>query len=705
MNRRRWLPVLLSLSVLSTAQTLRPRLNVTGGGGGSQTLTPTDFTWLGDLRIPGGEGQPADTSYPIQYMTGRRVGGVNHLFLTQNGNSGVYVGKWSPVELADPGGYNQDYTIAPFMTVVTNWGYANGSFGTSPYDTYGGMYGKTYDSGGTLINVGNAVSQFEIYPNGMGWHDVTSTCCLYVSYSLPYGAYQSTWALLAIDLTNPGSGPNQTGLSTTVNGPLRLCTGVFPLGGSQVCGPVRSNFFTDMPDGSMGVGAGNSYTQQGDPLNQGPSLWSGASWPSLSTPQGFGSTRGSAAYRTTDIVPSVDLLSYYTIAGSIAPDGTMLGGNPIVAVRRPPHVGGDFTNYYFEGGTCQSYGNAQNCTQAAIDPDQYSGIGAWTDSDGQGGMAWIDGTKNGFVAAATVSVGHGWYKTLSAQQVSPSGTGTTIIYQRAATEAWSAVPVPNAAHNDEVRFDVTSGNYSSALANRITLKYQNDGASQSRSCTVSGKAITVHLDTNGGGTITSTASNVVSIVNSTGACSTLVTASLYHGPGNDVPNDGSGTVGLITQDYAGQTVPSGILILNQGPQNCPIHNVDSGVTVTGPNTTRLEQELMIYRQSDLGQTPDYAPSPNEVMWFHDQWPTMHFQTYPGSMGGVYWDPVDRKLYVMANAADNATIPGFAKPIIHVFQVAGTAAPEPVSFWTWLTSFAPSFFKALPHSTPFVERPR
>jgi hypothetical protein len=39
-----------------------------------------------------------------------------------------------------------------------------------------------------------------------------------------------------------------------------------------------------------------------------------------------------------------------------------------------------------------------------------------------------------------------------------------------------------------------------------------------------------------------------------------------------------------------------------------------------------------------------------------------------SLGGAYFDPVSRKLYVAAPQADTST-PGLLNPLVHVFRIA------------------------------------
>jgi hypothetical protein len=273
----------------------------------------------------------------------------------------------------------------------------------------------------------------------------------------------------------------------------------------------------------------------------------------------------------------------------------------------------------------------------------------------------------------------------------PFGTGTDVLYARNVEEAWSATfpgdPAAAPLKDSAVRFDVTPANYSNVVADLVTVTYVNDGPSQPLTISVSGKAITVHLATNGSSVITSTGNDVVAAVNASGPASALVTASLY--TDGIFTNDGTGVVELFTQDYAKVVVPTAHrLDLAGGPAWSPHENENSGAQITGPVTTKMEPAIVIYDPADLRQTPDYSPDPTEWIWLHDvdaDIPVDHTINCP--MAGMWFDSVERKLYVQMTNADKTTQGSSTPlPVILVFAVAGTSDEVVPPAAGWMGSF-------------------
>jgi hypothetical protein len=124
-----------------------------------------------------------------------------------------------------------------------------------------------------------------------------------------------------------------------------------------------------------------------------------------------------------------------------------------------------------------------------------------------------------------------------------------------------------------------------------------------------------------------------------------------------------------------------------GPQFCTLHNVDAGVTNTGPVTNHREPALAMYSTADVlaaptSGNPEYSLDPDNLIYLHNIDATMAFApensaTFPDYISGVYFNSATNKLYVAAPFVDDTTIGPFSRaPIIHVFSVA-TSMPAPV----------------------------
>lgn len=76
-----------------------------------------------------------------------------------------------------------------------------------------------------------------------------------------------------------------------------------------------------------------------------------------------------------------------------------------------------------------------------------------------------------------------------------------------------------------------------SAGNAITISYVNDGDSESLTVTVDGTDITVHLATDSGGTVTSTASDVQGAVNGDGDAAALVSCGTTGSGADAIPDD------------------------------------------------------------------------------------------------------------------------------------------------------------------------
>ena len=483
------------------------------------------------------------------------------------------------------------------------------------------------------------------------------------TYGQGYSNYDPDTNLAMADLVG-------TGNTTAIH--IRTCAGTFGAGGAggQTCGGMRGFDLWDQPDGSMGIGGGVGYWQQNTD-NKGPSFFWGATWPTMSFTTGYGSARGSAAYRTTDLVSPTQGLAFYQLDGNLTDAGAIISG-PNVTFRRPPD--GTFGNYFFEdaGGT------------DAPDPLLYGNIGGWTSVDKEEGTVWVNTSpKSGVISAMTLSMGHTWYKTNAGFTYQEKGTGPTLIFQRNVDEAGAQTNLGNV--NADVIFRVTPAFYTNIVANAASMKYLNPGTSnQSISVTHSGNAVTVHLATNNSSVVTTTANDIITAIRADTFANSEWTVSL--------PGDGTGVVSTITDAKIpgtgdeGAIIASGTMTPCHGPQWCTLHNVDSHVPNTGPVTNTREPALAIYSTASVlaaptSGNPEYALDPDNIVYLHAIDPTMAFApenstTFPDYIMGIYFDSATNKLYVSAPFVDDQTWGVFIRsPVIHVFSVA-TSMPMP-----------------------------
>lgn len=114
----------------------------------------------------------------------------------------------------------------------------------------------------------------------------------------------------------------------------------------------------------------------------------------------------------------------------------------------------------------------------------------------------------------------------------------------------------------------------------------------------------------------------------------------------------------------------------QGNGACT-HGQQSPVDVTGPVSTDGYPMMIVYDPNDLmavrsGAKVDYTVDPVHLINLQSSFgvrtaPITEVGTAK-SLGGSYFDPASRKLYVAAPQADT-TIPGLMNPMVHVFRIA------------------------------------
>src|SRR4051812_12383387 len=177
-------------SLVAEAQSMPPPTNLrvfSGVPGATPTapvsnaalLKPTDFTYLGAMRVPG-------EISPFSYggMTARTVNGRLQFFMLGE-NSPNAVANWGSMEpvweFADTQNYKRDYTQAPRASYMTKWG-----------DIFQGKR-RSWDSAGTPINLQYMLTRGLLWKNNR----------LYWNY---YDAYNVTsrpdWHIGMTDLKN-----------------------------------------------------------------------------------------------------------------------------------------------------------------------------------------------------------------------------------------------------------------------------------------------------------------------------------------------------------------------------------------------------------------------------------------------------------------------------------------------------------------------
>jgi hypothetical protein len=362
--------------------------------GTKPVIQPSDIQYLGCMRMPNG----TDTTFAYGNIAGRKVNGETRLFVF--GNSPTL---GDPVyELVDTGSYHTDYRQAPRAGLVRNWG-----------NVYGNRRVSYDNNNGQQFNL-----QYQV-PGGLYFNE--NTQLLYWTY---YDAYNNTvrpdWNLGATRLETGGPVAFGPWRSRTVDGDNRTWYGA-----------SRLAYLTELPDGSMG-GAGIYFVTTAAPW--GPQLFGGGTWPTTSTPAGFGAG---------DLVLPNRYLTYYSMIGQINASTGQYTGQLRSFRRQAPY------NYVWHP--------SGSGIATEIDPLRYNGIGSWTQLDGLHGAVWIDlPDKHGalfpvsFAGSPTANpgacgTGHIWYRNV--------GQGSDRCSHGCAAEIDIAGPVTDAAMTAMVIYD------------------------------------------------------------------------------------------------------------------------------------------------------------------------------------------------------------------------------------------------------------
>jgi hypothetical protein len=443
LNRRRFLKTVgqglgaAALSSRAYAQVQAPtNVRVVQG-----VLQPTDFRYLGCMRMPAG----VDTQFSYGGLTGRKVGDQLRLFLFGRNTSGargtVSVGltassillnsgqggsflpgdKVVVVRAANANNVPESRQIASVsgdqLTLTT--GLAGvpaagdvvyreqdyfvyelgdpGSYSTdylnSPRMSLVTAWPDIYNGRRVTWRDGRLTAPMQyLIPAGLYWHE--SNQLLYWGY---YDAYNGStnypdWSMGATRLDDPSTG------ATTSFGPWR--TLAVDGDGTKWYGPARGASMIAGPDGSMG-GFGAGYGALEDPW--GPQFYAGAPWPTAATPGG---------QSAPDIVFRDRYLEHYYMGGS-GPNGFNSDGSVRGAIRSFRYPSTPSRPYLYEG--------IDSPVQNA-NPAMTGGICTWTILNGLGGAIWLELTnKHGVVFAnsiigsadtnaAHVTAAHLWYQ-------------------------------------------------------------------------------------------------------------------------------------------------------------------------------------------------------------------------------------------------------------------------------------------------------
>jgi hypothetical protein len=316
---------------------------------GVPVLKPSDFTYLGAMRIPDvGYASDEDPSFSYGALAARRVNGVLQFFMTGSNAKGDRV-----FEFIDTQSYDRDYRQAPRARMATYWG-----------DIYKGKR-TSWLSDGTSRNMQN------MFTRGLLWHNNRLLWTYFDGYNVT--SYDD-WCIGMTDL----------GANTVVYGPWRPTT---PGRGPGV--KHASWWLVEMPDGTLG--AGSSLMSGNAVSSWGPELIAGCRFPNDSTPSGFGKP---------NIVFPETYVQYEVMYGHINLDGSLPSGQEILALRRAG-------NYVFHN-TNPSVGYPEAPTE--IDPLKNGGMGTFTQSDGVCSCVYIDlPDKAGILFLGSEATGHVWY--------------------------------------------------------------------------------------------------------------------------------------------------------------------------------------------------------------------------------------------------------------------------------------------------------
>lgn len=364
-------------------------------------IQPSDVTFKGYYFIPSTSSPlDGDFTYTLGGFAMKKVSGKWRFFINtalEGCSGGAYACDGSPVEFEEPATFNSsgvctststtcptlDMTGASggFLIYKANWGINDdGSF----TNFFHGVTSSYYDSGGTLhTDLQRYVWRATFTPNGD----------YLVSYGKYYGISEDYSGAALVTLDSNVAGVR----TTTAYGPFIFQDTAGGAIGFQHLGYYAARYWTIMPDGSMGFGAGDSgATQQGN-APYGPNLMSKTAWPTTATSNAFasritGDRRWLGYYNLTGYMNGI------TGPGGDTGDGTLPVGQPNWDFRFP-----FLWPYVYEG-----IGN--NCQQGAcsgLNPAANSGVGTWGESSHLYGMLVIKtATKQGAIAFASTSTNH-----------------------------------------------------------------------------------------------------------------------------------------------------------------------------------------------------------------------------------------------------------------------------------------------------------
>jgi hypothetical protein len=651
--------VCLVLATAPEAQKAAIRF-ITSGGGSGTALTASDLTLETALVAENVGGCALDTAN--QRTAFWDDGNSVRFFITQV-STGINVGKFSTCEFDipdTPATLDTDYTNAPEMTFVENWG----DHSDKPYDMYNGKFGASFNHADNLPTDGQSAGFAYVDetkdPIGIAIHESGGTRYQVTTFSEEYAIAYPSWNMIVTALTASGG--------TTSSGPYRTRTGVYPPGsGTLNHGPRRGGYMFKHPTtGTMCIGSGNNFTQQ-DAGNHGPSIYCGISWPTTATTSGYGTDAGGGG-RSTDLVATQTYLGHGAVYGTILDDGTLPLGQEFWAFRIPAKAGNP--PYIWEGKiVCtQSVPNGpvapHNQALSGVNPAEYSNRGSYGETSSVGAVTMIDeggSTKRGAIALMAWPEKEHWYRTGNCQIGTVDGVATT--FDRNADERGYFTEI--AGDNNDVYWQAAASNQ------HVTITYVDPATNNAAlGVTVSGVDVTVNLATDGSSNPTSTADQVIAAVAAHGTASGLLSGSEYLG-------DGTGVVAAMSS-----------LLLAHGPLWSPKNNVSSGANVTGPVSVENEMVLVFYDMDDLeavnaGTQDDYEPEPTSVLYLKDDYPEIRFLgSAPGTTDynnicGLDYIPRTNKLYMVTCRSDDATVFGDARPVVYRFGVDTAPTPSPI----------------------------
>jgi hypothetical protein len=352
-NRRRFLTTFALgaglAPLISYGKSVSARRQAQACYSSKRVMDASDFTYLGAMRLPA-----ELTSYSRGALAARKVNGRLQFFMTGE-NSQNAVTNWGSLdcvfEFADTESYNQNFAVAPRASVLTQWG-----------DIFQGKR-TTWLPDGQQLDMQYLLTMGMYYKNNR----------LYWTYFDSYNVGgRLDWCL---GLTELGSSPS----SMQAYGPWRPDIGVKHAG----------YWIVEMPDGSMGVGAGAIGGNVGS--SWGPELSGGCPFPTPATPSGLSSP---------DLVFPQRYLRYGYPAFDLTATGGIIPGHTLPSLPRDG-------NYVWHNPT-ESPGGSGVVT--SVDPLQNGGVGSWTDLDYAHSCVYIDlPEKHAVLFPGALATGHIWY--------------------------------------------------------------------------------------------------------------------------------------------------------------------------------------------------------------------------------------------------------------------------------------------------------